>query len=233
MMAGLTVLGCAELPDARAPAGPPDPNGLDATPLPDVRWDAPGQAVSVPDPPPTPARVLVQPPPSGPISEPLSCGLFNPMPGGFAAGYPADTGLDLAGMKSPVFAIASGAVDYAEAGHSLWTGRGDTDLAVRIELDEPIELSDGRVVTHLWYAHLFELAFEQPQGAPQRRRVAAGEYLGLSGKANGMWHLHLGLLLGDTSQRWGTFLLEDEVRSVLCGLGKESKLPALAKKGQG
>jgi hypothetical protein len=171
-----------------------------------------------------------EPIPDGPASEPLACGLHNPMPGGYAAGYAADTGLDLAGMKSPVFAIASGAVDYAEAGHSLWTGRGDTDLAVRIELDEPIELEDGRRVTHVWYAHLYELAFEQKGGAKKRRRVAAGQYLGLSGRANGMWHLHLGLLLdGETTQAWGTFLLEDEVRGVLCGMRKKSRLPASTK----
>ncbi|NUP05603.1 MAG: hypothetical protein HOW73_06035 [Polyangiaceae bacterium] len=167
---------------------------------------------------------------TGPSSDALSCGLHNPMPGGFAAGYAADTGLDLAGMKTPVFALASGNVDYAESGHSLWTGRGDTDLAVRIELDEPIVLADGRKVTHAWYAHLYELAFEQEEGVVKRRRVAAGEYLGLSGRANGMWHLHLGLLLdGDTTQRWGSFLLEDEVRSVLCGLKTKTRLPALSR----
>lgn len=173
-------------------------------------------------------------PTRGPTSEPLACGLFNPMPGGFTAGYPADTGLDLAGMKLPVHAIGAGRVDYAEAGHSLWTGRGDTDLAVRIELDQPLPLEDGRVVTHVWYAHLSELAFEQAEGVSDRRRVEAGELLGVSGKANGMWHLHLGLLLGgDTSQRWGSFLLEDEVREVLCGLGKKARLPALSRADRG
>lgn len=163
---------------------------------------------------------------TGVSSEAMSCGLWNPMPDGFAAGYAADTGLDLAGMKLPVFAIAAGKVDYAEGGHSLWSGRGDTDLAVRIELDEPISLGDGRSVTHVWYAHLVELAFEQEEGAQTRLSVKAGQQLGISGRANGMWHLHLGLLLdGDTSQRWGSFLLEDEVRTVLCGLRPRTRLP--------
>ena len=168
-------------------------------------------------------------PPPGPSSEPLSCGFSNPMPGGYMAGYAADTGLDIAGMGLPVFAIAAGTVDYAESGHTLWTGRGDTDRAIRIKLDEPIAYGE-RKITHVWYAHMNELSFEQPQGAKQPRRVAAGEYLGTNGKANGMWHLHLGLLLdGDTTQRWGAFLLEDEVRSVLCGLRSKQRLPTQPK----
>jgi hypothetical protein len=151
------------------------------------------------------------------------------MPGGFTAGYPADTGLDIAGIKMPVFAIASGWIDYAEAGHSLWTSPRDTDLAIRIELDEPLEF-EGREVTHVWYAHLSALAFEQPEGAPKRRRVSAGEWLGTSGVANGSWHLHMGLLLdGDVSQGWGTYLLEDDARAVLCGLRARQRLPASPK----
>lgn len=168
-------------------------------------------------------------PSAGPTSELLSCGLSNPMPGGFMAGYRADTGLDIAGMALPVFAIGDGVVDYAEPGHTLWTGPGDTDLAIRIRLDDPIAFGD-RTITHVWYAHLSELAFEQAQDAKPRRRVKAGEYLGKNGKANGMWHLHLGLLLdGDTSQGWGTFLLEDDVRKVLCGMREKGRLPLMPK----
>ncbi len=155
----------------------------------------------------------------------MSCGLHNPMPGGFTAGYAADTGLDIAGMELPVFAIADGFVDYAEEGHSLWTGRGDTDLAIRLELAQPIRYG-AREITHVWYAHLKELAFEQKSGTKPRRRVVAGEYLGKNGRANGMWHLHLGLLLdGVTTQRGDSFLLEDEVRKVLCGLRPKQRLP--------
>jgi murein DD-endopeptidase MepM/ murein hydrolase activator NlpD len=132
-------------------------------------------------------------------------------------------------MALPVFAIADGVVEYAEAGHTLWTGPGDTDLAIRIRLDQPIAFKD-RKITHAWYAHMNELAFEQAQSSKERRRVKAGEYLGTNGKANGMWHLHLGLLLdGDTSQGFGTFLLEDEVRAVLCGMRAKQRLPLLPK----
>ena len=149
------------------------------------------------------------------------------MPGGFTAGYAADTGLDLAGIRLDVFAIAAGEVVYAEPGHSRWTGPRDTDLAVLLELDVPLE-HEGRRVTHAWYAHLSALAFEQASGALPRRRVEAGERLGTSGVANGAWHLHLGLLLdGDTSQHWGTFLLEEDVRRVLCGLRARQRLPPL------
>ena len=156
--------------------------------------------------------------PQGPLDRAprrLPSGLASPMPGAFVAGYPVDTGLDLAGMKLPVHAIAAGTVDYAERGHSAWTSPRDSPFAVRIELDRPIP-HRGRLVTHVWYAHLAELAFEQREGQSPRRRVEAGERLGTSGVANGSWHLHLGLLLdGDVSQAWGTFLPEGEVREVL------------------
>lgn len=159
--------------------------------------------------PPAPTSAAGSPPPL------LPSGLANPMPGAYVAGYPVDTGLDLAGMKLPVHAIAAGAVDYAERGHSAWTSPRDSPYAVRIELDDPIP-HRGRLVTHVWYAHLADVAFEQAEGASPRRRVEAGERLGVSGVANGSWHLHLGLLLdGDVSQAWGTFLPENEVREVL------------------
>lgn len=158
----------------------------------------------------------------------LPSGLVSPMPGGYVAGYPVDTGLDIAGMSMPVFAIASGTLDYAEAGHSAWTSPRDSQYAVRIELDEPIAF-EGRRITHVWYAHLSALDVEQHEGALPRRRVAAGERLGISGVANGSWHLHLGLLLdGDVSQSWGTFLREEAVRAVLGGQREGRRTPLRA-----
>jgi murein DD-endopeptidase MepM/ murein hydrolase activator NlpD len=160
-----------------------------------------------------------------PRSAPLSCGLFNPMPGAFTAGYAADTGLDLAGMSQPVFAIAAARVVYSEPGHTAWTSPSDDDRAILLELDEPLDTAHGRV-THVWYAHMKELAFVRAESSEEAQHVDGGEYLGLSGRANGMHHLHLGLLEdGDTSQSWGTYLREDEVREVLCGLRARSRLP--------
>ena len=198
----------------------------------DAGYDMGGaRADSAPELEPEPVVQEPRPPPPPPesLSPELSCGLRSPMPGSFTAGYSADTGLDLAGIKMSVHAIADGKVIYAEAGHSLWSSQRDTDLAVLIELDEPIEVGD-RKVTHVWYAHLSELAFEQPRLFSKNRRVVAGERLGTSGVANGSWHLHLGLLLdGDTSQRWGTFLLEDDARKVPCGLRARQRLPSMPK----
>lgn len=167
-------------------------------------------------------------PPSPPPDLPSS--LASPMPGGVLAGYPVDTGLDLAGIKKPVFAIASGWVEYAEEGHTAWNAPRDSKYAIRIRLDAPITYR-GKRVTHVWYAHLHAMAFHQPEGELPHRRVSKGDYLGISGVANGSWHLHLGMLLGgDVSQRWGSYLLEDEVRGVLAGeaappLRKGSRLP--------
>jgi murein DD-endopeptidase MepM/ murein hydrolase activator NlpD len=166
-------------------------------------------------------RASIAPPRSGR----LESGLFNPMPGGVFAGYRADTGLDLAGIRRPVHAIAAGTLDYSETGHTRWTGPRDTDGAVRLALDEPLPHGDRRI-THVWYAHLSELRFQQREGAPERIHVEGGELLGVSGIANGSPHLHLGLLLdGDVEQRWGGYLLEDEVRAVLGGRRTGDRLP--------
>lgn len=140
------------------------------------------------------------------------------MPGGVVAGYQADTGLDIAGLRRQVFAIASGTLDYSEPGHTLWTGPQDTPNCVRVELDTPIPWK-GRRVTHVYYAHLSELTTIQHEGDTPRRHVEGGELLGVSGIANRSPHLHIGLLLdGQVEQRyWGTMLLADEIRELLGG----------------
>lgn len=155
----------------------------------------------------------------------LPSGLYNPMPGGVISGYRADTGLDVMGIKLPVYAIASGWIDYAETGHTLWTGPRDTANCVRIELDEPIVHGDRRV-THIYYAHLSKLEHVQAEGQAPRTRVEAGDLLGTSGVANGSWHLHLGFLLdGEVEQTWGTFLYDDEIRKVMGGYRNGNRLP--------
>ncbi len=230
-IAAISLIGCGPAPAAPPPATPSPAvlalalraSGLQAPALergPDAEAPAPVQAKTPP-----PAEEAPREEPSGPRSGALPSGFFNPMPGGVIAGYRADTGLDIAGVKRPVHAIASGWVDYAEAGHTLWTGPRDTANCVRIELDRPIDWQ-GHRITHVYYAHLSELAFVQPEGAKRRRRVEGGERIGTSGVANGSWHLHVGLLLdGEVEQTWGTFLLEDEVRKVLGDLRKGSRLP--------
>lgn len=98
----------------------------------------------------------------------LRGGLHSPMPGGYVAGYQADTGLDIGGFRLPVYAVAAGTLDYSEPGHTRWAG--DDDKAIRLQLDEPIVHSRGQV-THIWYAHLHELVYHQPSGAEERIRV--------------------------------------------------------------
>lgn len=143
------------------------------------------------------------------------------------AGYYGDTGLDIAGRFQPVYALASGLLDYAERGHTVWRGPRDTDYCVRIELDEPIPYR-GRRITHLYYAHLSAVESPQPEGAPVRRHVAAGERLGISGIANGVAHLHLGLILdGRVDQEYYADVLREwEVRAVLGGYRQGARLPA-------
>jgi murein DD-endopeptidase MepM/ murein hydrolase activator NlpD len=149
----------------------------------------------------------------------------DPMPGGVLGGYAGDTGLDIGGSRLPVYAIAAGTVDYAEWGHTRWTGPKDTAFCVRVTLDEPVPFH-GHKITHVYYAHLSEVEVAQAEGGPQHRHVAAGERLGTSGIANGSWHLHLGLLLdGQVEQDdWTYILREDEVRAVLGGYKNGQRL---------
>jgi murein DD-endopeptidase MepM/ murein hydrolase activator NlpD len=160
-------------------------------------------------------------------SPPLrAASLRSPIPGAVFAGYVGDTGLDLASPPRTVRAIADATVDYAEAGHTRWVGPRDTALCVRITLDSPIVWRGGHHITHVYYAHLSKLAFEQREGAAPKRHVRAGEPLGTSGIANGVPHLHLGLLLdGEVEQDdWTYILREGEVREALGGYRNGERL---------
>jgi murein DD-endopeptidase MepM/ murein hydrolase activator NlpD len=222
--------GCAAPPPPRAAVAPPAPLALALrfSPIlaPPARELLAGPApVPVPASVPVPAPAEIPPEPLGPLSGALASGFHNPMPGGVMAGYQADTGLDIAGSPRPVFALASGTLDYSEPGHTLWTGASDTANCVRFELDAPIPWK-GRQITHVYYAHLSKLAHLQPEGATPRRHVEAGELLGTSGIANHSPHLHIGFLLdGEVEQYWGTFLLADEIRKVLGGYRNGDILP--------
>jgi murein DD-endopeptidase MepM/ murein hydrolase activator NlpD len=185
-------------------------------------------------PPPEIAQLLVAAPqtatptPSGPRSPLLREPRFHsPMPGGYVGGWSGDTGLDVAGNRLPVYAIAAGTLDYSERGHTLWMTAPDTPFSVRIALDEPVPYNGGHRVTHVYYTHLSHLEFEQPEGAPTRIHVEAGERIGTSGIGNGVPHLHLGLLLDGLVEQdtWDGILREQEVRRILGGYKNGELLP--------
>ena len=207
---------------AAAPAptsGEPTPTGDAARPDPMAPEDTPDPTKEAIE------RTAAPEQPARPRSSRLPSGFHNPMPGGVMAGYRADTGLDIAGSPRPIYAIAAGTLDYSEPGHTLWVGPRDTANTVRMQLAESIPWK-GRKITHVWYAHLSALETHQPEGWLPRRRIQAGEQLGISGIANHSPHLHIGMLLdNEVSQSWGTFLLEDEVREVLGGYKRGAKLP--------
>jgi len=162
-----------------------------------------------------------------PLTAPLRSPRFhNPMPGGVFAGYVGDTGLDLAGSPRMVHAVAAATVDYAEKGHTRWTGKNDSPYCVRLTLDQPVAWK-GHRITHVYYAHLSAVALEQAETAKAKRHVEAGEPLGTSGVARGVPHLHLGFLLdGEVEQDdWAYILREGEVRSALGGYGNGETLP--------
>lgn len=201
---------------------------------------APKAKTTVSSEPTTPPDLVVPPSPSGSTSseEPVSIGprsgviramnLRNPMPGGIFAGYAGDTGLDLVGSPRSVYAIAGATVDYAEKGHTRWTGPKDSPYCIRLSFDQPIAWK-GHKITHAYYAHLSAIAFEQAEGVKKKRHVDAGELLGTSGTARGVPHLHLGLLLDNEVEQddWAFILREGEVRTALGGYTNGEALPKI------
>ncbi len=166
-------------------------------------------------------------PSTAPRSPPLKGGrLHSPMPGGTLGGWYGDTGLDIAGNRLDVFAIAAGTLDYSEWGHTLWTRGRDTPYSVRLALDEPIPWGD-RKITHVYYTHLSRVETVQAEGAKERKHVAAGERIAVSGIGNGVPHLHLGLLLdGQVEQdSWTYILREGDIRKVMGSYRNGEVLP--------
>ncbi len=155
-----------------------------------------------------------------------NAGLRSPMPGGSIGGWYGDTGVDISGRFLPVHAIASGVLEYSERGHTLWTGKGDTPLSIRLRLDAPLPFG-ARRVTHVYYTHLSAVVTEQPESSVTKKHVVAGERIGTSGIGNGVPHLHLGLLLDDQVEQdsWEFILREDAVRKVMGGYRNGELLP--------
>jgi len=149
-----------------------------------------------------------------------SGGLVNPTPqvnlDENRGGYAADTGLDIHGPEgTPIVSMLPGTLIYAEKGHSAQMGQsssseGYTDQhSVLIKLDKPFT-HNGKRINYAWYTHLRDL---DPSIANKTGiKVKAGQNLGGMGIANGVSHLHLGLV-GDRGQT--VYLNHKEVREVL------------------
>lgn len=152
-------------------------------------------------------------------------GLFNPLPSGTMCGYVEDTGLDICSSNAPVYAIASGTLDYSELGHVLQRSPNDTQNSVRITLDAPFTIQ-GKLITHVYYTHLSELAQVKAEGGASVR-IEAGQFLGISGIANGVRHLHLGLIVnGEVTQELPSSTLKEwDVRRALGGYAPNQALP--------
>src|SRR5262249_40101316 len=147
------VLACSAQPttvpvaSSPAPPAPPAP----ATPAPTPRVMT--SAAPVAPPTPAPAPPLAPAKTSGVLR---NAKLHDPIPGGWLGGWNGDTGLDIAAAPLPVYALASGTLEYAEWGHTMWTRPPDTAFSVRIALDEPIPFGQGgeHRITHVYYTHL-------------------------------------------------------------------------------
>jgi murein DD-endopeptidase MepM/ murein hydrolase activator NlpD len=159
--------------------------------------------------------------------------LFSPLPGGYLGGWAGDTGLDIAASYRPVYALAAGTLEYSESGHTLWRSGRDTPNSVRLRLDAPIPWKDARgtehFVTHVYYTHLsaLERVVSEASDPQTKPHVNGGDRIGVSGRGNGVLHLHLGLLLdGHVEQdAWETLLVEGEIRKIMGGYRNGERLP--------
>lgn len=158
----------------------------------------------------------------------LNADLCVPIAAGTFAGYPGDTGLDIAAKRQTVYAIAAGTLDYSENGHTRWVDpkRGDTPGSIRLKLQTPIAWR-GHQVTHVYYTHLSKLTFAKAEGSAEIISVEAGAELGTSGTARGMPHLHLGLLVDNNVEQdtWESLLTEAEIRKLFGGYKNGQRLP--------
>ena len=164
---------------------------------------------------------------TGPRSLPFAAtSCESPMPGGFLGGWNGDTGLDIAGNRLDVFAIAAGTLDYSEWGHTLWTRGRDTPYSVRLALDEPIPWGEHRV-THVYYTHLSKVETQQAEGAATRKHVEAGERIGVSGIGNGVpTSTSVSSSTDQVEQDSWTFILrEGDVRKVMGNYRNGELLP--------
>lgn len=154
----------------------------------------------------------------------------NPVPGvNFTAnrgGYDADTGLDIHGPEgTSVVAALPGRIVYAEKGHSAQMGqssssRGYKDQhSVLVELDQPFTYN-GKTIRYAWYSHMQGL--DPGVAGRNGARISAGQRLGEMGIANGVSHLHFGLV-GDREQN--VFLTHREIRQLFASGGPAANTP--------
>jgi hypothetical protein len=146
-------------------------------------------------------------------------GFLNPVPGvDFRAnrgGYAGDTGLDIHGPEgTAVTAAFPGRIVYAEQGHSAQASQSSSSRrktpqhSVLVELDQPFTFK-GKTIRYAWYSHLQGL--DPAVAGKNGMRISAGQRLGAMGIANGVSHLHFGLV-GDREQR--VHLTHTEIREL-------------------
>jgi len=151
-------------------------------------------------------------------------GVVNPIPSQNIAtnkgGYAADTGLDiLTPIGSRVVSPVSGILEYAEKGHVRQMGQdanpnmpGKQDQhSVRIKLDKPFTFS-GKQVNYFYATHLYQLSSSVANKSGIK--INAGDFLGLSGVANDVPHVHVGFV---KDREQNEFLNYQQVRSLLSG----------------
>ena len=132
-------------------------------------------------------------------------------------GYAADTGLDIEGqLGDPIVSPVDGTLEYAEQGHTSWNEDSDPTIpgyqpqhSFRIKLDKPFQYG-GKTVNFVYGTHLSSI--DPSVAGKSGIRINKGQMLGTMGQANGIPHLHLGLV-GNREQT--EFLNFKEVKGAL------------------
>ena len=132
----------------------------------------------------------------------------------------------------PKYATATvklGDADVTINGIAKGAGMIAPDMATMLSFvatDAPIALG-ARHVTHVYYTHMASLVHAKAEGSAAVVRVVAGERLGVSGRANGVPHLHLGLLCdGHVDQAsWEHIAREHEIRRLFGEYKNGERLP--------
>lgn len=128
-------------------------------------------------------------------------------------------GVDLhAPIGTPIYAVASGTIQYSEWGHTVNRGPNETAYSVKIRLDKPFTKNGVKYIC-AYYTHMSKLVYNVPEKSNKSNtiRVKPGDLIGYSGTANNCPHLHFSFE-GDAASNYKMMYTSD-----VCNMLKVSR----------